>query len=109
MLPFRDIKQNYPVYIFNKQSLTIEQGKVTQLSFPRVDSGRMPLGSMVVDVTISSGGKTATYTIPENLCITDAGPSLVLSTEKETLTHEVEAMKNNALQILATVDRQKKL
>nr|DAH23874.1 MAG TPA: hypothetical protein [Bacteriophage sp.] len=36
---------------------------------------------MVIDVTIESNGKTATYTIPENLSVTYAG-DIVLSTDK---------------------------
>lgn len=112
MLLFKDIKQNYPVYILDKQELTLIEGKVTQVSFPHLESSQRPGGimgqqPMVIDVTISAGGKVATYTIPEHLCITDAGSTLVLSTEKETLIHEVEAMKNNAIQVLSTIDRQK--
>lgn len=111
MLFFKDVKQNYPVYILDKQEISIIEGKVTQVSFPHLDpsvqrSTNMNQ-SMVVDVTISAEGKSATYTIPEHLCITDAGSNIVLSTEKETLVHEVEAMKNNALQVLSTIDRQK--
>ena len=39
---------------------------------------------MVIDVTIESNGKTATYTIPENLSVTYAG-DIVLSTDKQGL------------------------
>lgn len=112
MLLFKDVKQNYPVWILDKQELILIQGKVTQVSFPHIDSSRPTLGcnqNMVVDVTISAEGKTATYTIPENLCITDAGHSLVLATEKENLIHEVEALRNNAQQILSSVPRQKEI
>lgn len=112
MLLFKDIKQNYPVYILDKQDLSLVEGKVTQVSFPHLDprsNGYNSNSPMVVDVTISDKDKTATYTIPEHLCITDAGNNLVLSTEKESLSREVEAMKNSALQILSSVDRQKSI
>lgn len=110
MLLFKDIKQNYPVYILDKQNISLIEGKVTQVSFPHLDS-RNTYGTshMVVDVTITAGDKVATYTIPEHLSITEAGPSIVLSTEKENLGHELEAMKNSALQIIASVDRQKEI
>lgn len=107
---FKDVKQNYPVYILDKQELIISQGKVQSVGFPRMDiMSKVPNGTQtVVDITIDNNGKTATYTIPENLSITYAG-NIVLSTDKEGLVHEVEAMKNSAEQILASVDKQKSI
>lgn len=63
---------------------------------------------MVVDVTIESNGKTATYTIPENLAVTYAG-DIVLSTDKQGLIAEVESMKNTAEKILESVSRQQEV
>lgn len=118
---FKDIKQNYPVFIFNKQDLSVVQGKVIATTFPHVDmnsaqkvnptalSPTSPLGTqMVVDVTIEAGGKTATYTIPESLSVTYAG-NIVLSTDRECITREVEALKSSAEQVLSSVDRQKEI
>ena len=87
---FKDIKPNYPVYIFDKQTLEYIQGKVTSVSLPRMQqmsngnnimpSINSPLNGgvsnnamMVVDVTIDAGGRSATYSIPENLSVTYAG------------------------------------
>lgn len=106
---FKDIKQNYPVYILDKQDLSVIQGKATSVSFPRMDMNpKIGKTEMVVDVTIEVNGKTGTYTIPENLSVTYAG-NLALSTDKQGLSGEIEAMKNNAEQILASVDRQKEI
>lgn len=106
---FKEIKQNYPVYILDKQEFQIIQGKATAVSFPRVEmnqkTGRT---EMVVDVTVEANGKTATYSIPENLSVTFAG-NLVLSTDKQGLTGEVEAMVANADQILASVPHAQKI
>jgi hypothetical protein len=63
---------------------------------------------MVVDVTVEVDGKTATYAIPENLSVTFAG-NLVLSTDKQGLTGEVEALVANAEQIIASVPRANKI
>jgi redox-regulated HSP33 family molecular chaperone len=63
---------------------------------------------MVVDVTIEANGKTATYTIPESLAITYTG-NLVLSTDKDGISREVEALKASAEQVLASVDHQKEI
>lgn len=102
MLLFRDIKQNYPVYILNTQELSLTQGKATQVAFPRLEMNQKTgKTEMVVDVTIEADGKTATYSIPEGHSITYAG-HLVLATEKAGLVGEVEAQKANAEQILAS-------
>lgn len=117
---FKDIKQNYPVFIFNKQDLSVVQGKVVATTFPHVDVNAQkvtptaisPTNSistqMVVDVTIEAGGKTATYTIPESLSVTYAG-NIVLSTDREGISREVEALKSSAEQVLLSVEKQKEI
>lgn len=106
---FKDIKQNYPVFILDKQNLSLERGKVISVGFPRVDMNpKTGKSDTVVDVTIEANGKTATYAIPENMSVTYAG-NVVLSTDKSGLTNEIEAMKSSAEQILASVDHQKEI
>lgn len=106
---FKDIKQNYPVYILNKQDLNLIQGKAVQVPFPRMEMNQKTgKAEMVIDVTIEADGKTATYVIPENLSVTYAG-NLILSTDKMSLASEIEAMKNTAEQILSSVDHHKEV
>ena len=100
---FKDIKQNYPVYILNKQDLSLTQGKAVQVPFPR-----MEMNQKTGKITIEANGKTATYVIPESLSVTYAG-NLILSTDKMSLASEIEAMKNTAEQVLASVDHQKEV
>ena len=93
---FKDIKQNYPVYILNKQDLSLTQGKAVQVPFPRMEMNQKTgKTEMVIDITIEANGKTATYVIPESLSVTYAG-NLILSTDKMSLASEIEAMKNTA-------------
>lgn len=64
MLLFKDIKQNYPVYILDTQEFSLIQGKATQVSFPRLEMNQKTgKTEMVVDVTIEANGKMATYAI----------------------------------------------
>lgn len=110
-MAFKDVKQNYSVYILNKQDMTITDGKVVSVGFPHMDMNNKPqLGQsqMVIDITIESEGKTATYTIPENLSVTYAG-DIVLSTDKQGLLCEVEAMKNSAEKVLESIPRQREI
>ena len=107
---FKDLKQNYPVHIFDKQNVEYIQGKVTSVSLPRMQMPNMNSlnNSMVVDITIDAGGRSATYTIPEGLSITYAG-NLVLSVEVDGVLKEIEAMKNTAEQVLNSVEKQKEI
>lgn len=109
---FKDLKQNYPVHIFDKQNVEYIQGKVTSVSLPRMQMPSMNMNSlnnsMVVDITIDAGGRSATYSIPEGLSVTYAG-NLVLSVEVDGIVKEIEAMKNTAEQVLNSVERQKEI
>lgn len=106
---FKDIKQNYPVYILDKQNVSFVQGKVTSISLPHMDnSNPMVMGKSVVDVTIEADGKGATYTMPEDKSMVYAG-SLVLSTDKENIVREVEAMKASAEQAIANIEKQREV
>ena len=104
---FKDIKQNYPVFILNKQEVSFAQGKVTSVSLPLMDkSNPMVMGKSVIDVAIEVDGKNATYAIPENLSIVYAG-DIVLSTDRDGIMREVEAMKSSAEQAIKNVERQR--
>lgn len=106
---FKDVKQNYPVFILDKQNVKFTQGKVQSVSFPHMDNSA-PLGmnKTVIDVVIEADGKSATYAMPENLSIVYAG-DIVLSTDKDGIVREIEAMKMSAEQVLNSVDRQKEI
>lgn len=115
---FKDIKQNFPIYILDKSSVELTKGKVTATTFPRPDNQQnnynMPNGNygtvvnpinqnnqrMVIDLTIEAGGRSATYTVSENASVNYAG-NLIITTEPSLLASEVEAIKNSAEQALA--------
>lgn len=106
---FKDIKQNYPVFILDKQNVTFIQGKVTSVSLPHMDnSNPIVMGKSVIDVTIEADGKGATYTMPEDKSMVYAG-NLVLSTDRDCIAREVEAMKTSAEQAIANVEKQKEI
>lgn len=107
MLLFKDLKNNCPVYILDKQDMSITQGVATSVGFPRMPMSYKPgQNTMVVDVTITADGKTATYEIPENLSVTYAN-NFVLATDKAGLVSDIEAIKNTADQIIKSYDSQK--
>lgn len=126
---FKDIKQNYPIYLLDKDNKCFIIGKVTGTTFPHAPKdeqqqsfpGGMPnyapqnynnynnrnqAQRMVVDLTIEAGDRTATYEVSENASVNYAG-NLILATEKQLLVPEMEAMVNNANDFLATIDQRK--
>lgn len=106
---FKDVKQNYPVFILDKQNVKFTQGKVQSVSFPHMDnSAPIGMNKTVIDVVIEADGKSATYAMPENLSIVYAG-DIVLSTDKDGIVREIEAMKMSAEQVLNSVDRQREI
>lgn len=81
------------------------------VAVPRYDNnqakafGAQPTG-LVVDITIEADGATKTYTIPETATITYTG-YLVLSTDKDGILREVEALKAASEEALSQVERHK--
>lgn len=105
---FKDTKAGYPVYLLDKEQTKATQGKVISVSAPRVQT---PQGttfapsltaSLVVDVTIEAEGTTRTYTIPETSALAYAG-LLVLSTDKEGILREVQALKTASEDALSKI------
>lgn len=106
-MQFRDVQPNYPVFILDKQELTVKQGKVVTKGFPHPDLTSITSPSKTfIDFGIELDGKTAVYTIPDDLSVTYAG-NLVLSPDKTNIINEIEAIKNTAEQIINSVDAQK--
>lgn len=107
---FKDLKTGYQVYFLDKETTSFYQGKVVSVAVPRYDApqafGTQHQSGLVVDVTIEANGTTKTYTIPETATITYAA-NLVLSTDKDGILREVEAMKSASEQALAQVDKHK--
>ena len=107
---FKDIKTGYPVYFLDKNDTTFYQGKVVSVAVPRYDTpqpfSQGQQNGLVVDVTIEANGTTKTYTIPETATITYTG-YLVLSTDKDGILREVEALKAASEEALSQVERHK--
>ena len=108
-IQFKNIERGNPVWILDKSELMVMQGKVTE-NQPHIDNTFTMTGTaqMMRDVTVDAGEKATTYTIPETLCVTYAG-NLVLSTDQQGLSAEVERMKTQAEQVLASVERNKEI
>lgn len=108
-MQFKDIKQNYPVFVLDKKEMTVTTGKATAVGFPRMEMNpKTGKQEIVVDVTIEASGKTGTYTIPEGHSVTYAD-GIVLSTTQQGLATEIEALQNAAKQYFEMKDYQQKV
>lgn len=108
-MQFKDIKQNYPVFILDKQELTVAQGRAVSVGFPRMEvNPKSGKSEMVVDITIEANGKTGNYAIPENLSVTYAG-NIVLATDQQGLSNEIESLQNAATQFFASESYQRRV
>lgn len=104
---FKDIKPGYPIYIFDRNNITVKQYKVLNVSTPHFDSKNYTVGTkMVVDVTVGTETSSKTYTLKED---TDTGytDTLVITTDKCNIVREVEMAKAQSEEILSQVDAHK--
>lgn len=107
-MTFKDIQKNHPVYILDKAAVELKQGKVIDVA-PHLNTGLSTIsgsGQPMRDITIERDGRQTVYTIPEHLSVTFAG-DIVLSTDKQSLSAEVERMRNEAESVLNSVERMK--
>ena len=108
-MQFKEIQQNYPVFVLDKKEMTVTTGKATAVGFPRMEMNpKTGKQEIVVDVTVEANGKTGTYAIPEGLSITYAD-NIVLSTNQQGLATEIEALQNAAKQYFQMKDYQQKV
>ncbi len=107
-MQFKDIKSNYPIYILNKKDMTLSQGKVLSVSLPHMDQTNLTSTQMIIDVRVECDGHQANYMIPEHAVNAYSG-NLVLAGDSKDLTPEIEAIRNEAEQIIASYDHYKEV
>lgn len=103
---FKDLKTNYPIYIFDKAVTSVQEGKVVNMGLPHFDLNQPSYSRMVTDVTIKVGDITKTYTFKDD---SDTGyaDNLVISPNRDVILREVESVKDQSEQILEQVDLHK--
>lgn len=94
---FKDLKSGYPVYIFDRDKVTFTQAKALDVTPPHFDSHFGNPTEMVVDVTVEGFSKP--YTFKDG---TDTGyvNNIVISTDRDKVLREVEALKTQSEQAL---------
>lgn len=97
---FKDLKQGHTVHVFNRKTADYNQGIIaSNPSLPHYQAGQM---TMIVDVPITIGQETKTYSIPETLSTTYYGDTCI-STEIDSILHEIDQLANQADAALSAV------
>ena len=99
---FKDIKQGYPIYIFDRNSVTVKTGNVTAVSFPHL-SNKANAG-MVVDVTITTEGTSQQYEIKDTSECAYVGTTM-LSPNIDSVLNEIRVLKAQSEEVVKSIDK----
>ena len=97
---FKDLKQGHTVHFFNRKNADYQQGIIA--SDPSLPHYQATMPTMVVDVAITVGQDTKTYSIPETLSTTYYGDTCI-STDIADILREIDQLTNQADAALAAV------
>lgn len=100
MILFKDLKQGHTVHFFNRKTAKYEQGIIA--SDPSLPHYQATQPTMVVDVAISIGSETKTYSIPETLSTTYYGDTCI-STDMPSILREIDQLYNQAEAAISSV------
>lgn len=103
---FKDLKNGYPIYVFDRSGVDASQGKVVSVGVPHLDPHYGSPTDMVVDVTIDFKGQVKTYTFKDSTEIGYVG-NFVISTGRDGIVREVEAFCSQREQVLSQVEKNK--
>lgn len=103
-MQFRDAKQGYPVYVFDRKNVEVHVGKITNTPMPHFDS--MAGGRMVVDLNVDVDGSASMFVLDEGSEVGYAGEKVV-SVGKDSILREIERVKNQSEEALKMVDYHK--
>ena len=101
---FKELKSNYPIFLLDRATLKFEQAKVMNVQ-PNYQSVNM--NRIEVNVTIQNKeGKQNTYAVADSEQSAYAG-NLFISTSKDCIINEVNALKNASEEVLSKVEEHK--
>lgn len=101
---FKELKGNYPIFLLDRATLKFEQAKVMNVQ-PNYQSVNM--NRIEVNLTIQNKeGKQNTYAVADSEQSAYAG-NLFISTSKDCIINEVNALKNASEEVLSKVEEHK--
>ena len=101
---FKDVKQGYPLYIFDRSSVSVRTASVSAVSFPHLSN--KPNSGMVVDVTVNIDGNSQQYEIRDTSECAYVG-TIMLSPNVESVLNEIRTLKAQSEEAIKLVDKHK--
>ena len=99
---FRDSKSGYPIYVFNRKDVSLQTGKITNVSLPHFDA-KMSVTKMVVDIDVLVDGKSTSYVMDDSAEVGYVG-DYVISINRDAILREIERVKNQSDEALKMID-----
>lgn len=110
-MQFKELQRGHKVFFLEKEpELKASCGKVINVTPPHFETNpsfSKPT-AMVVDITIEKDGKVTTYTMNESSSVAYPNESTIITTDKAGVIREVENIKDQSVQILASVPKAEK-
>lgn len=92
---FKDLKKDYTLFIFNRETLELSKGRVTEdVGTPHYDQS-YKLSCQVVDVNFDCKGKLCQYTFKHDDTVGYTGP-LVITSNRDVIIREIQVIKDAA-------------
>ena len=102
---FKELKSGYPIYLFDRASLKYEQAKVMSVQ-PNYQAS---FGKLEVNVTVQTkDGNQNTYSVVDTEQSAYAN-TLMITTSKDCVINEVNALKATSEEVLGKVDEHKRI
>ena len=102
---FKDIKQGDAIYLFDRNDISVQTGKVTAVSGSHAGKYNNTF-EMVVDVTINVNENTQTYTFKDSNEVSYNG-QIMITPNRDNIIREVKQLKSQAEDVIKNIDKSK--
>lgn len=102
---FKDIKQGDTIYLFDRNNISVQTGKVTAVSGSHAGKYNNTF-EMVVDVTVNVNENTQTYTFKDSNEVSYNG-QIMITPNRDNVIREVKQLKSQAEDVVKNIDKSK--
>lgn len=113
---FQNLRNGNPFYILHKNEPKLSIGEVKSVSKPMpqfnmpYQQSMLPQPTNYVEIKISVDGQDILMQkIPAELSITDYGPDMVISDNRDAITNEIEAFKHGSEKHIADTPKHERI
>ena len=109
-MQFKDLKDGYLIYLFDKDNYTVKTGKVSNVTPPHASAkpgATLASLGLVVDVIANVDGKNFSYEVKDN---SESAyiDNILLSSNIDVIVAEIKALKSQNEEVLRSRERSEK-